>query len=87
LLLPICADFSEFFAHLDLQAMTALLDCSSGELFAERPDRYSSREIIRPALMFSPREPRTHPIDVPKEWIAKFKGKFDGGWGKYREGP
>ena len=22
---------------------------------------------------------------MPKEWIAKFKGKFDGGWDKYRE--
>jgi arylsulfatase len=22
---------------------------------------------------------------VPKDWIAKFKGKFDGGWDKYRE--
>ena len=28
----------------------------------------------------------THaPHHVPKEWIAKFKGKFDGGWDKYRE--
>ena len=22
---------------------------------------------------------------MPKDWIAKFKGKFDGGWDKYRE--
>ncbi len=28
----------------------------------------------------------THaPHHVPKEWIAKFKGKFDGGWDQYRE--
>src|SRR6185436_13144787 len=28
----------------------------------------------------------THaPHHVPKEWIAKFKGQFDGGWDKYRE--
>ena len=28
----------------------------------------------------------THaPHHVPAEWIAKFKGKFDGGWDKYRE--
>jgi len=28
----------------------------------------------------------THaPHHVPKEWIAKFKGKFDQGWDKYRE--
>lgn len=28
----------------------------------------------------------THaPHHAPKEWIAKFKGKFDGGWDKYRE--
>ena len=28
----------------------------------------------------------THaPHHVPKEWIAKFKGKFDGGWDNYRE--
>ena len=28
----------------------------------------------------------THaPHHVPKEWIDKFKGKFDGGWDKYRE--
>ena len=28
----------------------------------------------------------THaPHHVPKEWIARFKGKFDGGWDKYRE--
>ncbi|TWT35122.1 Arylsulfatase [Posidoniimonas corsicana] len=28
----------------------------------------------------------THaPHQVPEEWIAKFKGKFDGGWDKYRE--
>jgi arylsulfatase len=28
----------------------------------------------------------THaPHHVPKEWIAKFKGKFDDGWDKYRE--
>ena len=28
----------------------------------------------------------THaPHHVPKEWIAKYKGKFDGGWDKYRE--
>ena len=28
----------------------------------------------------------THaPHQVPKEWIAKFKGKFDNGWDKYRE--
>jgi arylsulfatase A-like enzyme len=28
----------------------------------------------------------THaPHHVPKEWIAKFKGKFDEGWDKYRE--
>jgi arylsulfatase len=28
----------------------------------------------------------THaPHHVPKDWIAKFKGKFDGGWDKYRE--
>lgn len=28
----------------------------------------------------------THaPHHVPKEWIEKFKGKFDGGWDKYRE--
>jgi arylsulfatase A-like enzyme len=28
----------------------------------------------------------THaPHHTPKEWIAKFKGKFDGGWDKYRE--
>jgi arylsulfatase len=28
----------------------------------------------------------THaPHHVPKEWIAKFAGKFDGGWDKYRE--
>jgi len=28
----------------------------------------------------------THaPHHVPKEWIAKFKGKFDAGWDKYRE--
>ncbi len=27
----------------------------------------------------------THaPHQAPKEWIAKFKGKFDGGWDKYR---
>ena len=25
------------------------------------------------------------PHQVPKEWIAKYKGKFDGGWDKYRE--
>ncbi len=30
----------------------------------------------------------THaPHQVPQEWIAKFKGKFDGGWDKYRERP
>ncbi|QDT00685.1 arylsulfatase [Adhaeretor mobilis] len=28
----------------------------------------------------------THaPHQVPEEWIAKFKGKFEGGWDKYRE--
>ena len=28
----------------------------------------------------------THaPHHVPKEWIEKYKGKFDGGWDKYRE--
>lgn len=28
----------------------------------------------------------THaPHQVPKEWIEKYKGKFDGGWDKYRE--
>jgi arylsulfatase len=28
----------------------------------------------------------THaPHHAPKEWIEKFKGKFDGGWDKYRE--
>jgi arylsulfatase len=28
----------------------------------------------------------THaPHQTPKEWIDKFKGKFDGGWDKYRE--
>ncbi len=28
----------------------------------------------------------THaPHQVPQEWIEKFKGKFDGGWDKYRE--
>jgi arylsulfatase A-like enzyme len=28
----------------------------------------------------------THaPHHVPKDWIAKFKGKFDAGWDKYRE--
>ncbi|MGE0473648.1 MAG: arylsulfatase, partial [Nitrospirales bacterium] len=28
----------------------------------------------------------THaPHHVPKEWIAKFKGKFDAGWDRYRE--
>ncbi|HKR11592.1 MAG TPA: arylsulfatase [Pyrinomonadaceae bacterium] len=28
----------------------------------------------------------THaPHHVPKEWIDKFKGKYDGGWDKYRE--
>jgi arylsulfatase len=28
----------------------------------------------------------THaPHHTPKDWIAKFKGKFDGGWDKYRE--
>jgi arylsulfatase A-like enzyme len=28
----------------------------------------------------------THaPHQVPQDWIAKFKGKFDGGWDKYRE--
>src|SRR5262252_9766820 len=28
----------------------------------------------------------THaPHHVPKEWIAKFKGKFDQGWDRYRE--
>jgi arylsulfatase len=28
----------------------------------------------------------THaPHHTPKEWIEKFKGKFDGGWDKYRE--
>ena len=28
----------------------------------------------------------THaPHHVPKEWIAKFKGQFDGGWDKFRE--
>jgi len=28
----------------------------------------------------------THaPHHVPKEWIAKYKGKFDGGWDKFRE--
>jgi arylsulfatase len=28
----------------------------------------------------------THaPHHLPKEWIAKFKGQFDGGWDKYRE--
>ena len=28
----------------------------------------------------------THaPHQVPKEWIAKFKGQFDGGWDAYRE--
>ena len=28
----------------------------------------------------------THaPHHVPKEWIAKYKGQFDGGWDKYRE--
>src|SRR5215467_10010783 len=28
----------------------------------------------------------THaPHHVPKEWMAKFKGKFDQGWDKYRE--
>ena len=29
----------------------------------------------------------THaPHHVPKEWIAKYKGKFDQGWDKLREG-
>ena len=28
----------------------------------------------------------THaPHQAPKDWIAKFKGRFDGGWDKYRE--
>jgi arylsulfatase A-like enzyme len=27
------------------------------------------------------------PHQVPREWAAKYKGKFDGGWDAYREGP
>jgi arylsulfatase A-like enzyme len=29
--------------------------------------------------------PRPTPHHTPKEWIDKFKGKFDEGWDKYRE--
>ncbi|PQO26508.1 arylsulfatase [Blastopirellula marina] len=49
---------------------------------------------IRAAKAVAPQRPffvyyatgATHaPHQVPKEWIEKFKGKFDGGWDKYRE--
>ena len=49
---------------------------------------------IRSQLSLTPDKPfftyfatgATHaPHHVPKEWIAKFKGKFDCGWDKYRE--
>jgi arylsulfatase A-like enzyme len=49
---------------------------------------------VRQAKAISPNQPyflyvatgATHaPHHTPKEWIEKFKGKFDGGWDKYRE--
>jgi arylsulfatase A-like enzyme len=49
---------------------------------------------VRQAKSISPGRPyflyvatgATHaPHHTPKEWIDKFKGKFDGGWDKYRE--
>ena len=49
---------------------------------------------VREAKSISPGRPyflyvatgATHaPHHTPKEWIAKFKGKFDNGWDKYRE--
>jgi arylsulfatase A-like enzyme len=49
---------------------------------------------VRQAKAISPSQPyflyvatgATHaPHHTPKEWIEKFKGKFDGGWDKYRE--
>lgn len=49
---------------------------------------------IRAAKAVAPQRPffvyfstgATHaPHQVPKEWIDKFKGQFDGGWDKYRE--
>ncbi|MCC9606137.1 arylsulfatase [Blastopirellula sp. JC732] len=49
---------------------------------------------IRAAKAVAPQRPffvyfatgATHaPHQVPQEWVEKFKGKFDGGWDKYRE--
>jgi arylsulfatase len=49
---------------------------------------------VRQATAISPTRPfflyvapgATHaPHQTPKEWIEKFKGKFDEGWDKYRE--
>ncbi len=51
-------------------------------------------EWIRSEQSLTPQKPfyvyfatgATHaPHHVPKEWIAKFKGRFDGGWDAYRE--
>ena len=39
----------------------------------------------RPFFMYFAPGATHAPHHVPKEWIAKYKGKFDGGWDKFRE--
>jgi arylsulfatase len=39
----------------------------------------------RPFFLYVAPGANHSPHQVPKEWIAKFKGKFDMGWDKYRE--
>ena len=39
----------------------------------------------RPFLMYYAPGTAHAPLQAPAEWIARFKGKFDGGWDAYRE--
>ena len=57
--------------------------CRQGDRLGAARSR-ASRPTSRSSST-SRRAPRTRRTTSPKEWIEKFKGKFDMGWDEYRE--
>lgn len=39
----------------------------------------------KPFFVYYPAQGMHDPVQMPKEWLDKYKGKFDQGWDKYRE--
>ncbi|MFM5908442.1 MAG: sulfatase-like hydrolase/transferase, partial [Novosphingobium sp.] len=44
-----------------------------------------SRKAGKPSLMYCAPGTAHAPLQAPREWIDRFRGRFDGGWDFYRK--